>query len=261
MSNPLLDIERARRTATGTGFSFDRVPSLDPTCDSQHEFNDLVSSYYVFFREHLGPDVRFLRGVSDTQAIREFDGLINGLRTAAQHAADERARRTAQRFLDAHAGWPDRAQALAGRLNEALASLARIAVTAMRSHELSKQWTANAALNLSTIFDAVSADLGLSFRAGQKGYMIRQLEGRVKFERLSGEISEIAKDYCMQEIVSTHDPLPVPYYEVLDALRLIGSPYAQAAVLIAYSVAAAAPQLHGDEFLERVQAAWIATTA
>ena len=61
---------------------------------------------------------------------------------------------------------------------------------------------------------------------------------------------------CVREIVAAHDlELPVPYYQILDRLGLLGDTNARAALLVAYSIRATTT-LTGEEFLQRVEKTW-----
>jgi hypothetical protein len=124
-----------------------------------------------------------------------------------------------------------------------------------REPSLSKAWKDSASIQPETIFEAVCRDLHARFSFGHQKKLLHDVNLRV--QRLSpGEnVRAAVEDFCVQVITSQAQPLPVPYYEVLDRLGLIGKSQARAALLVAYSISAST-RLTGEAFLLRVEETW-----
>ena len=255
MTDPFVTLGRAKLMATGVRLDA-RPPSLTPSSDSEGEFNVVVSGYYKFFREEIALDVSLLRKVSNGPYVVAFDRLVNNLRTVAQHTGNPDAVRRVEIFKREHPTWPERSRALGEHLEAALTELAAIAVSVSRDAAESAKWKAAATLDVASVFDAVLTDLALDLPAWRRVHMQRQVKARIRHDVPTSEYVRTVQDYCVQEIASEKHVLPVPYYEVLDYLGLLGSRQAESAVLIAYSVASAAPNLSDSVFLVRVSETW-----
>jgi len=88
----------------------------------------------------------------------------------------------------------------------------------------------------------------------------RKLLHNVNLSRLSlasdRDVHAAVEEFCVQEITAAHNlTLPVPYFEILDRLGLLGNRNARAALLVAYSICAATT-LTGEAFLHRVEETW-----
>jgi hypothetical protein len=261
MSDPFATFAQAKLIATGIQLD-GRVPSREPNCTSEAEFNQLVSTYYKFFREEIASDVSVLRGISDGRKLTEFDRLIKDLRTSAQHTNNPQIAQRVDRFNSAHATWESKGIALADLLEAALGELAQKAVNASRSVKDSATWKTAVTFDLTSVLSAVLSDLALSFPPWKRAFMERQIAARVRNGPPLPEFIRTVQDYCVQEIISEPAALPVPYYEVLDYLGLLGSTDAKAAVAVAYSVSQASPALRGAAYLAKVEDTWrIASSA
>jgi hypothetical protein len=260
MISSLTTLDRAKLASTGVGLRPVQV-GASPVCNSVADFVQLVSTYYKLFREELSNDVVFLRGFKKCQPADQFDAAIHLLRTASQHSTDVRARAFFDKWLAEHSSSQAAADTLFELLGKALDGLASNAVLASRNDRAREQWRDIVATDVSAVMISVMADLGLAFSAGQRGFFVRQVEGRLKVEPGTGPREAVVKDYSVQALVSKHTPLPVSYVEVLDHLGLLSDVKAEGAVLVAYSVASVAPGLNGDAFLERVEETWRAAAA
>lgn len=256
MTDPLASLENARRMAIGVDYVSNARPPTAPQCSTEADFNGLVTEYYRFFREAIAVDVAFLQAYLHSPAVSDFDRAVYYLRTAAQHTDNADAARFRTEFLSPYDDWLEPGRVLAQMFARALTALARAAVFVSRDNAARVAWREKASVNVGTIFAEVASDLGRRFTEKNRARMVRQVETRLRVHPPSGEFRTTVQDYCVQEIVSSRQPLPVPYFSVLDYLGLIGEQEAGAALLLAYSVAAVAAGLSGDEFLRRVDGAW-----
>lgn len=70
------------------------------------------------------------------------------------------------------------------------------------------------------------------------------------------DVRAAVEQFCVQEITAAQNlTLPVPHYDILDRLGLLGKHKARAALFVAYSVCAAT-NLTGEDFLQRVEQTW-----
>lgn len=255
MSDPFSLLAQARWLATGASLDAKR-PELEPTCVSESELDALVRDYYILFNEVLASDVSFLHGVRSMPNVRKLRELLYNLRTAANHADNPRAQLESARWRAQHESPQEAADALAAMLFDALDRLSKTAILVTRSPGEATRWGELVSVEVSTVFAAVCADLHLSFSEANRSRMVRLIEKRLEVQPRSGDRRTLVTEYCVQEVLADRRPLPVPYTDVLDSLGLIGKASAQAALLIAYSVAAIAPHLPVQAFLLRVRETW-----
>lgn len=249
-----------KTACTGADLTYESPPNVDPVITSKDGFDSLVSEYYKFFRETLAADIAFLRGVEGHRDIRAFDDAIYQLRTAKQHDDNVRAVAFYENWTSDNESWQIAGEALSQLLQRALAQLARISSRVRRDVKLTSAWRERASAEPASVFESVCTDLNASFGEGRKQHLIRNIE-RKKRRILAGEdVRAAVESFCVEEITHQSNALPVPYYEVLDRLDLIGRPRARAAILLAYSVSAST-RLRGEEFLGRVEEAWKVSAA
>lgn len=260
MSNPFAAFTQARLLATGSSLDID-PPNLSPSCNTDAELKTLVSAYYIFFNEGLAKDRSFLLSLHPNPQLDQLRQLLYNLRTANEHIDNDQAVRTAARWRNQFNSPQDAANALAAALAQGLAILGKIAVAAGYNAAEVAQWRQLLSVDVGSVFSAVSADLGLSFRQGDRKRMIRFVEKRLEVRPDPGDRRQVVAEYCAQEILSDRRPLPVPYHEVLDALGLLGTSRAPGAIMLAYSVAELSPSLRGEDFITRVEETWRAAHA
>lgn len=260
MSNALITLDRAKRACTGFGL---RTLHLDltPSCGSRKDFADLVNDYYQLFREEMSNDVVFLRGFRRCTAADAFDSAIHELRTGAFHSTSPGATEFYEKWLADHAGFQAAADNLVKLFHEALEGLASNAILVLQQPEAAKKWTDVASTDIGTIMQGVIRDLGRHYSPKKQEWLTRQVEGRLKIYSGSRSRQSIATEFCVQELVSQNEPLPVSYVDVLDHLGLLGDAQAEGAILVAYSVASVAPTLRASAFLDRVEQTWRAAAA
>lgn len=260
MMDVLKTLDQAKRTTTGIGLrpvQFD----ANPICINRTEFSQLVSDYYQFFREELANDVVFLRRFHKRRSIEEFDRVIHKLRTGAHHSTSPGDRIFYDQWLASCSTNQGAADKLVNLLFEALQGLADNAVLVMRDRKASIEWREIVSTDITSIMLSVIDDLGLRYSVKKQEWLVRQVEGRLKIDPGTGPRQDTAMDYCVQQLVSQNQPLPVPYVDVLDHLGLLNNIRAEGAVLVAYSVASIAPEIRGETFLARVEQTWRAAAA
>jgi hypothetical protein len=252
-------ISQNKRACTGVGLVYDSAPRLNPAATSADGFTNLVSQYYMFFREAIAQDVSFLRGVEGHRAIAEFDRAIYLLRTAKQHDDNPEATQFFEHWIEEHPTWQQAVDALAELLERALEQLARISGRVRRDAALARAWNERASAEPTSIFESVCADLAVTFNDRLAAILIRNVERRAKRLRPGEDARAAVEALCAEEITNQAKRLPVPYHAVLDRLGLIGRSRAQAALLLAYSISASTT-LGGEAFLLRVEEAWKVAT-
>lgn len=261
MTHPFVTLARARQLATGSTYDF-KAPSLSPRCSTEAEFKAVVSSYYVFFNESLANDIAFFTRRRQLQAIEDCRRLVYNLRTAGEHGDNADAVARARSWRAKHGSPQDAADALGASLAQALDVLANAATRCARSRPDAEEWREAVSIDVGSVLTAVAADLGLWFTPRRHSWLVRQIEGRLRFAKTTrGERRALVAEYCVQEITSDREVLPVPYSDVLDMLGLLRDRRASAAILVAHSVAAVSPQLDGQDFLARVEETWRAAGA
>ncbi|WP_143338081.1 hypothetical protein [Demequina sp. NBRC 110054] len=256
MTSPLEDLSQAKRLATGSGLSLGTGVDLTPRCESREQFDSLVSDYSKFYREEIGDDVAFLTASARDHPARSVEKHLYRLRTAAQHSDNQEA----NHYYSAHVGdapdWQALAAALAQRMEDALSALVREALAVSRDPRRRASWQAEVALNVEAVFESVADDLRLGFTPANKRRMINQVRTRLRITRNVSDPRALAQEYCVQEMTANRRPLPVPYFDLLDYLNVLGKRDAPAAILLAHSVATLNQSLRNGEFLERVAEAW-----
>lgn len=256
MNDPLGTISQNKLICTGVLLDFTVSPDMTPTVDSEADFTQLVSDYYVLFREEITQDVSFLRGVQGHRSIAEFDNAIYLLRTAKQHSDNARAATFYREWQTRHGTWQEQASAIARLLLQALVELAHCSARVRRDRALTDGWRSNAAADPSSIFEAVCRDLAISFSRGNSARLIRSVEARVKHHLSPGDNAhDKIQAWCAEEVTGQLRDLPVPYHAVLDRLGLLGDRRAGAALHLAYSIAAST-SLRGGPFLDRIEESW-----
>lgn len=260
MTSPFDVLARARQLATGSPLDVD-APDLSPRCATEAEFDRLVTGYYKFIHEEISGDISFLAQMQRTPESDSIRRLLYHLRTAAQHSDNDTAVRVAHDWRSKYSSPQAAADSLAAALGRALGELGSLALRVARDPDAAARWSEVLAVDTGTIFSAVVSDLGLQFTPANQRRMVRLVDKRLEVQPRSGDRRALVAEYCVQEVLSDRRPLPVPYYQVLDSLGLLGAPGASGAVLVAHSVAEIAPALQEDAFLARVKETWLVAAA
>ncbi|WP_294626754.1 hypothetical protein [uncultured Rothia sp.] len=250
--NPLETLLLARKMATGSPLLVE-IPDFSPRCATDAEFDVLVTTYYKLLYEELSRDVAFLKSCRKMPKVKKAQRLLYVLRTAAQHSGNKDVVSEARKWRSGNSSPQSAANSLASTMLAAFKELASVAVYVSKSNSDSARWRKDLTVDTNIVFAGVVSDLGLCFSPNKQTRMVRLVQKRVEVQRPRGDLHTGTADYCVQEILSEHAPLPVPYQNVLDSLGLFGKPEAAGALLLAYSVAKVAPSLRGDAFLNRVE--------
>jgi hypothetical protein len=260
MTDPLAIIARNKLLCTGVGLDYDTPPDLTPQRQSEADFDALVTEYHKLFRESLRDDVAFLRSVEDHAHIAYFDDAVYLLRTAKQHQDNAKATAYYSNWTTTHKPWQLAAEALANACSNGLTQLDRISGRVRRDSSLARAWKDRASIEPETIFEAVCLDLAARFTVPNKRRMVGNVAARLRLHGPGTDTRTTVENLCAREITSQALTLPVPYYEVLDRLGLMGRREARAALLLAYSVASSTA-LRGEAFMTRVDETWKLTSS
>lgn len=255
MIDPLEVVAANKQVCTGAPLDYGEPPNLQPTCTSEADFDSLVTGYYTLFRERLRADVAFLKSVESHRDLIDFDNAIYLLRSAKQHDDNPKASAFYERWVAENRPWERAAQALADAFARAIQHLERVTSRVRRDQQLSAAWRDHASVEPESIFLAVCEDLHVRFSPANRRRLVRNVQTRLQWTKSSEGVKAAIEDLCAQEITSQLRSLPVPYFEVLDRLDLIGKQDARAALMVAYSVSAAT-SLTGEAFLLRVEETW-----
>lgn len=255
MIDPFEVVSANKQVCTGAPLDYSEPPNLRPTCTSEAGFDSLVTEYYTLFRERIRGDVAFLKSVESHRDLVDFDSAIYLLRTAKQHDDNPKATAFYEDWVAENGPWEQAAQALADAFAKAIQHLERVTSRIRRDHKLSAAWKEHASTEPESIFLAVCEDLRVRFGQGNRRRLVRNVQTRLQWVKSGEDVRAAIEDLCAQEITSQLRSLPVPYFEVLDRLDLIGKRDAKAALLVAYSIEAAT-NLTGEAFLLRVEETW-----
>ncbi|MGW5317141.1 hypothetical protein [Nocardia thailandica] len=255
MNDPLKNIDANKRTCTGVPLDYTEPPNLNPACNSEAEFDSVVSDYYRLFRERLRKDVSFLKSAGRHADIDDFDSTVYLLRTAKQHDDNREAVTFYETWVVEHRPWRQAAIALAEMFARCIQRLEVASGRVRRDPSLSAAWREHASIEPEAVFLAVCDDLQVRFSPSNRQRMVRNVSKQLQRIKAGDDIRTATEHLCAQEITAQLRPLPMPYFEVLDRLDLIGKHHAKAALLVAYSIRTAT-NLKGEEFLLRVEETW-----
>lgn len=254
MNDPLRTLAFNKRICTGISMDYDSPPGANHRMN-QNAFDALVSEYYKLFRESISRDVAFLRSIQDHRVVADFDDCIYRLRTAKQHKDNRQAVAFYSEWTAARQPWQRAAESLVDAFATAIRHLEVVSNRVRRDPSLSIAWKEHASVDPELVFEGVCRDLRARFPEGRRRALVQNVRRRLKYLKPGDDVRAAAEEYCAQEITAQTSPLPVPYFEVLDRLDLIGKPEARAALMVAYSIRAST-HLRGEQFLLRVEEAW-----
>jgi hypothetical protein len=255
MTDPLAVLARSKLICTGVELDYEVPADPDPRPGTEEAFDALVTRYYKLFRETIRTDVAFLRSVEDSSAVKTFDNTVSRLRHAKQHDGNDRAKSFYASWTQ-NRPWEAAAEAFLDSSAKAFSELEHVSSRVRRDPKLTKAWKDNASIETETIFEAVCRDLATGFSFGHRRKLLHNIDLRRQRLGPGVDIHSAVEQFCVQEITTAQDvTLPVPHYEILDRLGLLGKSKARAALLVAYSVRAAT-DLTGEAFLQRVEETW-----
>lgn len=255
MTDPLAVLAMNKLICTGVTLDYEVPVKQDPRPSTEGDFDALITQYYKLFRETIRADVAFLRSVEEPSAVADFENAVCNLRHAKQHNDNNRAKAFYASWTRDRS-WEAAANVFLELWANALSELERVSSLVRRDSKLTKAWKDNASTESETIFEAVCRDLGASFGFGYKKKLLHSVNLRRQRLTPGVDVRAAVEQFCAQEIAASQNlTLPVPYYDVLDRLGLLGQRKARAALLVAYSVCAAT-NLTGEAFLQRVEETW-----
>ncbi|WP_440098813.1 hypothetical protein [Streptosporangium sp. H16] len=255
MIDPFTVLARNKLICTGVALDYEVPVDLGPRPGTEADFDALVTQYYKLFRETIRADIAFLRSVEESSAVATFDKAVSNLRHAKQHNDNERAKNFYASWTKGRS-WEAAAEAFLSASALALSELERVSSLVRRDPKLTKAWKDNASTETETIFEAVCRDLSASFNFGFRKKLLHNINLRRQRLKPGVDVRAAVEQFCVQEITAAQNlTLPVPHYDILDRLGLLGKRKARAALFVAYSVSAAT-NLTGEAFLQRVEQTW-----
>lgn len=255
MNDALATISGNKLVCTGVPLVVQALPDLASKVSSREDFDSLVSEMYKLFREDLAGDIAFLRSVENDRAVIEFDKAIYLLRTAKQHNDNSEAQAFYGRWTDGGTSWQVSMDALVIKFTGALVQLARISSRVRRDRDLAQVWKNRANVQTELVFQAVCDDLKLTFPSRLQQALVANVNRRAKRLPQGSDYESSVKNICAQEAVAQMYSLPVPYYQLLDRLGVLGTRSAVATLLLAYSLSMST-NLAGEEFISHVEKVW-----
>lgn len=261
------ELSEYRRTCTGEALDISAVEALPTAVLTAEEFDSVVTSSYMLWRETWKIDVGFLAGPRRTGGPTwDFDELINDLRTAAQHSDNSAAKTRRMKWLNDVCGgrspstdedWTSCAVALLGEFAAAVRYLSKRAAARRTDPQFRRDWQDRISASVESIVRRVADDLGMYLNPSSFGYHVRQVERRMSSNRpRRGEtMTEMLASFAERSLISGIQALPCKYEEILDALEVLASPDAVPALHLAHAVAEIS-RTAGDAFLDLVEATW-----
>ena len=255
MTDALETLARNKLICTGVAMDYEQPVRADRLPSTESEFDELVTQYYRLFREGIRAEVNFLRSVENSPLIASFDLAVYRLRTAKQHSDNPSAKIFYEEWTR-NRSWEEAAGEFLAASVIALAELGRISLRVRRDTRLAKTWKDHASVEPESIFDSICRDLNVRFSHSHRQKLLRNVNHRRERLGFVRDVRKAVEQLCVREISTAEEiTLPVPHYEILDRLNLMGKREARAALLVAYSVCATT-SLTGEAFLDRVEKTW-----
>jgi hypothetical protein len=259
-----ITLAQHRQISVGEPLDISFLASWPSGVQSSADFARLVSAAYQMWRENWKLDIGFLLGHRRDGAARDFDDLINQLRTSQQHADNSAAKtRFALWTRDACGGrdpvtaddWLACGTALMTVLNAGVGVLCQTA--AGQGPSFRSAWQEKVGESPEAAVLRVAADLGLQLSQQQHQYHARQVAGRWRNYHLrSGEVAtDVLASFAEQTLVSRVESLPCGYQEVLAELEVLGSRDAVYTLHLAHAVAEITGA-SGEAYIKRLKEVW-----
>ncbi|MFJ8432068.1 hypothetical protein ACIQ9P_12315 [Kitasatospora sp. NPDC094019] len=228
-------------------------------------FKELVSMAYKLWWETWKLDVRFLISYRPQGGARDFNDLINLLRTSYQHVGADKQDKQAKRWVKTVCGGRDPAtsddwmacgSALMKTFNTAIDILCQI-ITQNRNNEFRVAWQTKVAVSEEAVVVRVAADLGMQLNDGLRGIHVSQVKRRWAGYRLrKGEVADdILAAFAEESLISRTGKLPRSYYDVLSELKVLGTPEAVPTLRLAHAVAELTRAV-GESYMKRLNEVW-----
>jgi hypothetical protein len=255
-----------RRISVGDALDTGFLSSWPEDVSSEAEFGELVSRTYQLWRESWRLDVGFLLAeTTNGDAAHVFDELIHHLRTAIHHSDNDVAERLYKGWaanvcegrhpVSSH-DWHSVGTALMSAFNAAMAVLCSCAACG-RHAAFRAGWTAKVSDSPEEIVLRVANDLGMSLSPGQRDYHVREVTRRwSRFTLRPGQVAmDVLEDFAEQSLLSRVGRIPCRYQDVLDELRVLGTPRAEGALHLAHAVYEVTG-IRGDDYRKLLKATW-----
>jgi hypothetical protein len=255
-----------RRIAVGDALDTGFLSSWPADVSSEAEFGELVSRAYQLWRENWRLDVGFLLGeATNGDAAHVFDELIYHLRTAIHHSDNDVAEQLYKGWAaDACEGrhptssqdWHSVGTALMSACNAAMAALCSCAART-RDSAFRAAWAAKVSGSPEEIVLRVANDLGMRLDQRQRDYHVREITRRWSgFTLRPGQVAaDVLEAFAEQSLLSRVGRIPCGYQDVLDELRVLGTPRAVGALHLAHAVFEITGA-RGDDYLKVLKATW-----
>ena len=255
-----------RRISVGDALDTSFLSSWPGDIVSEAEFGELVSLAYQLWKETWRPDVGFLLAqTSNDDAAHVFDKLIYDLRTAIHHSDNEAAEQSYRdwakdacggRHPDSRQDWDSVGTALMSTFNAAMNVLCSHAVRG-REFAFRAAWAAKVSNSPEEIVLRVANDLGMRLDHGQRDYHVRVITRRWSgFTLRPGQVaSDVLESFAEQSLLSRVGRIPCPYQDVLDELRVLGTPRAVGALHLAHAVFEVT-NARGEAYFKLLKATW-----
>lgn len=258
-------LARHRQISIGMTLDLSFLTSWPDSVQDEADFKELVSTAYKLWWETWKLDIRFLIGYKTQSGARDFDYLINQLRTSHQHTGvnkqDEQAERWAKSVCGGRdpatsADWMACGIALMKAFNTAIDVLCQT-ITQNRSNAFRTAWQAKVAVSEEAVVVRVATDLGMILNDGLRGFHVNQVNRRWAGYKLpKGEVAgDILAAFAEESLISRTGRLPCSYLDVLSALKVLGTPDAVPALRLAHAVAELT-RVVGESYMERLNDVW-----
>lgn len=256
---------RNRQISIGMALDLSFLATLPGKVENEAGFKQLVSTAYKLWWETWKLDVRFLIGHSGQSGARDFNDLINTLRTSHQHAdvkaqnreADDWAKKVCDgRIPNTSDDWTACGVALMKMFNKAVGALCQI-ITQKQSKGFRTAWQTKVAVSEEAIVARVAADLGVRLNDRTRGLHIHQVKRRwASYRPRRGEVAEdVLAAFAEESLISWTRKLPCSYFDVLNNLEILGKPEAVPALRLAHAVAEITHAV-GESYMKRLSEVW-----
>ncbi|MFG2845146.1 hypothetical protein ACGF12_18535 [Kitasatospora sp. NPDC048296] len=238
-------LARHRQISIGMVLDLSPLAAWPDGAQDEPGFKELVSTAYKLWWETWKLDVRFLISFRPQGGARDFDHLINLLRTSHQHAGtgkqDEQAKQWARNVCGGRDpatsdDWMACGTALMETFNTAIDVLCQT-ITQHQNRGFRTAWQNKVAVSEEAVVVRVAADLGMRLNEGLQGYHVSQVKRRWASYRLRRD--ETADDtlaaFAEQSLISRAEALPCSYLDVLSELKVLGTPKAVPALRLAHA--------------------------
>ncbi|RPK83254.1 hypothetical protein EES45_07110 [Streptomyces sp. ADI97-07] len=258
-------LARHRQISIGMALDLSFLASWPDSVQDESDFKELVSTAYKLWWETWKLDVRFLVDYRAKSGARDFNQLINQLRTSYQHTGVDKQDEQADRWVKAVCGgrypatpadWMACGIALMKAFNTAIDVLCRT-ITQNQNNEFRAAWQTKVAVSEEAVVVMVAADLGMRLNDGLRGFHVSQVKRRwAGYKLRKGEVaSDILARFAEESLISRTGRLPCNYLDVLSALKVLGTPDAVPALRLAHAVAEIT-RMVGESYMKRLHDVW-----